>query len=256
MEYGLIGYPLGHSWSKEIHDALGFYEYYLNPLPSEEAVHAYLEAREFKAINVTIPYKKTVIPHCAEITPQAAAIGVVNTVVNRGGLLYGYNTDYLGFDYLCKKHGVSFAGKTVMILGTGATYNTVYTVCRDQGAAEILTVSRRAKPGVLSYEEAARRADTQIVINASPCGMFPHAGECLLDIEGLHKLEAVVDVVYNPYETELMRRARAKGIPAHCGLEMLVAQAVIAAEFFLDRKIDRSEIDRITEKLRREKNLG
>jgi|GEM_PF-83255 len=136
MEYGLIGSKLGHSYSKIIHEMLCGYHYDLCPLPTEEEARAFLTRRQFKAINVTIPYKRLVMEYCTYIDPRAKAIGAVNTVVNKNGLLYGYNTDYLGFAHLCDVHGVDFAGRTVLILGTGGTHNTTSAVARDKGAAE------------------------------------------------------------------------------------------------------------------------
>ena len=254
MEYGLIGSKLGHSYSKIIHEQLCGYHYELHPLPTEAEARAFLEQRAFKAINVTIPYKKLVMEYCDEIDPKAAAIGAVNTVVQRNGKLYGYNTDYMGFAWLCKSRGVDVAGRTVLILGTGGTHNTVSAVARDQGAARVLTVSRRPDPtkGELSYEEAAR-SGAQIVVNTTPAGMYPNVGACLLDVAAMPGLEAVVDVVYNPVRTEILLRAQEAGVPVTvCGLEMLVAQAVYAAEYFLDTPFaDRAgEIRRITASLR------
>ena len=254
MEYGLIGSKLGHSYSKIIHEQLCGYHYELHPLPTEAEARAFLEQRAFKAINVTIPYKKLVMEYCDEIDPKAAAIGAVNTVVQRDGKLYGYNTDYMGFAWLCKSRGVDFAGRTVLILGTGGTHNTVSAVARDQGAARVLTVSRRPDPakGELSYEEAAR-SGAQIVVNTTPAGMYPNVGACLLDVAAMPGLEAVVDVVYNPVRTEILLRAQEAGVPVRvCGLEMLVAQAVYAAEYFLDTPFaDRAgEIRQITASLR------
>ena len=144
MEYGLIGARLGHSYSKIIHERVCDYSYELHPLPTEEQARAFLEAREFRAINVTIPYKQLVIPYCDEVEPRAAAIGAVNTVVNRGGRLYGYNTDYAGFAYLLQAHGIRLAGANVLILGSGGTHNTVTAVCKDGGAAGILTADRKS----------------------------------------------------------------------------------------------------------------
>ena len=139
MEYGLIGGKLGHSYSKTIHELLCGYSYELCPLPTEADARAFLQRRQFKAINVTIPYKKLVMEYCSFIDPRARAIGAVNTVVNKNGLLYGYNTDYLGFAHLCEAHGVELAGKTVLILGTGGTHNTVTAVCQDAGAKQVLS---------------------------------------------------------------------------------------------------------------------
>ena len=256
MEYGLIGGKLGHSYSKIIHEMLCGYRYELCPLPTEAEARAFLEKRAFKAINVTIPYKRLVMEYCTYLDPRAKAIGAVNTVVNKNGLLYGYNTDYLGFAHLCAAHGVDFAGRTVLILGTGGTHNTTRAVALDQGAARVLTVSRtpdRAK-GELSYPEAVS-SGAQIVINTTPAGMYPNVGVCSLDVAAMPGLEAVVDVVYNPDKTELVLRAEEAGVPvAVGGLEMLVAQAVYAAEYFLDRKFGDApaRIRRITAALRKE----
>ena len=256
MEYGLIGGKLGHSYSKLIHEMLCGYRYDLCPLPTEAEARAFLKKRLFKAINVTIPYKKLVMEYCTYIDPRAKAIGAVNTVVNKNGLLYGYNTDYSGFAHLCEAHGVDFAGRTVLILGTGGTHNTTSAVARDKGAAKILTVSRKPDPekGELSYTQALT-SGAQIIINTTPAGMYPNVGVCSLDVAAMPGLEAVLDVVYNPDKTELILRAEEAGVPvAAGGLEMLVAQAVYAAEYFLGRTFEDAagEIDRITASLRRD----
>ena len=254
MEYGLIGSKLGHSYSKIIHEMLCGYRYDLCPLPTEEEARAFLTRRQFKAINVTIPYKRLVMEYCAYIDPRAKAIGAVNTVVNKNGLLYGYNTDYLGFAHLCDAHGVDFAGKTVLILGTGGTHNTTSAVARDKGAARVLTVSRTpdAAKGQLSYEEAVF-SGAQIVINTTPAGMYPNVGVCSLDVAKMPGLEAVLDVVYNPDKTELILRAEEAGVPvAVGGLEMLVAQAVYAAEHFTGQKLPEAVIADTHRKLKRD----
>ena len=251
--YGLIGAKLGHSYSKIIHEKIADYTYTLLPLPTEAEARAFFEKREFAAVNVTIPYKQMVIPCCDEVDPRAKAIGAVNTVVNRGGKLYGYNTDYAGFAYLAKAHGVDFAGKTVLVLGTGGTHATVSAVCRDGGAKEILTASRTGKDGALTYEQAAARSDVQIVVNTTPCGMYPQTGQCLLDIAALPQMEAVLDVVYNPFSTELVLRAKDRGLVAAGGFEMLVAQAVYAAEYFTGRTLDcETLIPKISRELQKE----
>ena len=229
--YGLIGSKLGHSYSKIIHEQIADYTYELMPLPTEDEARAFMERRDFAAINVTIPYKQLVIPYCDVVDPKAAAIGAVNTIVNRDGRLYGYNTDYAGFSYLARAHGVDFAGKTVLILGTGGTHSTVTAVCKDGGAAEILTASRTGKGDALTYEEAMRRKDVQVIVNTTPCGMYPNVGQCLIDPAAFPALEAVLDVVYNPFRTELLLRAAS-------GFEMLVAQAVFAAEHFTGKALD------------------
>ena len=255
MEYGLIASRLGHSYSKPIHEALCGYTYELCPLPTEAEARAFLQAKQFRAINVTIPYKQLVMDYCDHIDEKARAIHAVNTVVNRQGVLYGYNTDYPGFCYMLDKHRIDLAGKTVLILGTGGTHTTVRAVAADRGAARILTVSRRPDraKGQIDYAEAAR-TDAQIVINTSPAGMYPEVGVCLLDLAGMPRLQAVIDAVYNPFRTELPLRAEEQGILACNGFEMLVAQAVYAAEHFLSAPFADAdaEIDRVYRQLQRE----
>ena len=240
--YGLIGGKLGHSYSKIIHEKIADYTYELLPLPTEAEARTFMEKRAFAAINVTIPYKQFVIPYCDVVDPKAQAIGAVNTIVNRDGKLYGYNTDYAGFAYLAGAHGVDFAGKTVLILGTGGTHSTVTAVCRDGGAKEILTASRTGKGDALLYSEAMHRPDVQIIVNTTPCGMFPNVGQCLIDPKAFPALEAVLDVVYNPFRTELLLRAEDCGGTAAGGVEMLVAQAVFATEHFTGRQLDTAAI--------------
>ena len=233
MEYGLIGGRLGHSYSKVIHEMLCGYRYDLCPLPTEEEVRAFMTRRQFRAINVTIPYKLVVMEYCSYIDPHAKAINAVNTIVNRNGLLYGYNTDYPGFSYLCDAHEVEFKDRTVLILGTGGTHNTTWAVAHDRGAKQIYTVSRHPDPekGELTYAQALTTG-AQIIINTTPVGMYPNVGVSALDIISMPGLEAVIDVIYNPDKTELILRAEELGVPvAVGGLEMLVAQAVYAAEF-------------------------
>ncbi len=237
MEYGLIGAKLGYSYSKIIHEQICDYTYDLHPLPTEAQARAFFAAKEYRAINVTIPYKKVVMDYCDEIDPAAAAIGAVNTVVNRDGKLYGYNTDYAGFSYLCRAHDISFAGKTVLILGTGGTRNTTYAVSKDGGAAEIFVASRTPKEGEISYQQALT-CGAQIIINTTPAGTYPNTDTCAVDLKQMQGVEAVVDAVYNPFKTELVLRAEEMGIPsgkAVTGMEMLVAQAVYAAEHFLSK---------------------
>ena len=246
MEYGLIGSVLGHSFSKPIHEAVGGYTYELHPLPTEEEARTFLESRNFKAINVTIPYKQLVIPYCDTVDPLAEKIGAVNTVVNRGGKLYGYNTDYAGFSYLAAHHGIRFRGRTVLILGSGGTHNTVSAVCADSGAVNILTASRSGKNGTLTYAQAAAHKEVDILINTTPVGMYPRNGDCAVDLDAFPRLKAVLDVVYNPFCTELVLSARERGIPAFGGLEMLVAQAVYASEHFTGKLLDEKVVIRKT----------
>ena len=252
MEYGLIGMPLGHSFSKPIHEKLGGYSYDLCPVSREEA-EALLRARCFKGLNVTIPYKSFVIPYCDEIDQAAQAIGAVNTIVNTGGRLIGHNTDFAGFLYLARRMGVSFGGKTVLILGTGGTMKTVAAVARSEGAARVLCASRQPVPPALSYGDAAREKGVGILVNTTPVGMYPNNMDCPLDPALFPRLEAVLDAVYNPLETCLVQKARALGIPASGGLVMLTAQAKAAAEYFLGTSLPERKIAAISREIWQER---
>lgn len=231
MEYGLIGATLKHSYSKLIHEQLYPCDYRLTELPTEADAREFMEKRPFKAINVTIPYKQLVIPYCAVLDDKARAIGAVNTVVNQGGTLHGYNTDFDGFAFLAAAHGVQFAGRRVLILGTGGTSKTVTAVAKAGGAAEVLYASRTPGGGRVSYAEALS-CGAQVVVNTSPAGMYPNNEALALDVTKMPGLEAVLDAVYNPFSTRLVQAGRAAGAKAAGGLEMLVAQAVYAAALF------------------------
>ena len=238
MEYGLIGMPLGHSYSKELHERIGGYSYELHELRPEE-LDGFFQERSFRGINVTIPYKQAVIPYLDEISDTARQIGAVNTVVNRGGRLIGYNTDYAGMLALVQHSGITVSGKKVLILGTGGTSKTAYAVMSSLGAAEIRKVSRRGEDGALTYEEAAmNHADADIIVNTTPVGMYPKTEAMPLELSAFPRLSGVLDAVYRPLRTELVMHAREKGIPAEGGLYMLCAQAVRAMELFLDREAD------------------
>ncbi|MBQ4065594.1 MAG: shikimate dehydrogenase [Clostridia bacterium] len=245
MEYGLIGEKLGHSFSKEIHGKIGDYDYRLKEL-APDALSAFLTEGDFKGINVTIPYKKDVIPYLYAISPEAEAIGAVNTVVNRAGKLYGYNTDYIGLKRLILRitKGQPLAGK-VLILGTGGTSLTANAVVKDMGATPVI-VSRSGKDGAITYEEALRdHTDASFLINTTPVGMYPRDDGMAVDPTAFPQLKGVADAVYNPLRTPLVRRAKGLGIPAEGGLYMLVAQAVAAYGFFFDTEADEALTDRI-----------
>ena len=257
MEYGLIGAKLGHSYSKVIHEMICDYQYDLCPLPTEQEAHDFMKRRNFKAINVTIPYKQLVIPYCDFVDPKALEIHAVNTVVNRGGKLYGYNTDYAGFAYLMKSHDISAKGKNVLILGTGGTSNTTAAVCRDMGSAAIFKATRKPDPAkseqnLLTYAQAKEHKEIEIIINTTPLGTYPNVGQMAIDPAQFPNLEAVLDVVYNPFKTEIILRAEELGVPAYSGFEMLVAQAVFAAEHFLSQQINHEEIRRVHAILKKE----
>ena len=236
-KYGCIGNPLKHSFSREIHGMLAEYEYELMELLEKEVVEL-LEKKEFTAINVTIPYKQTVIPYLDTVSPVAQRIGAVNTIVNKDGKLFGYNTDYYGMKALIERMGLSLANKKVLVLGTGGTGKTAVAVAQDMGALEIHTVSRRKEGDHITYEDAIScYNDAQIIINTTPVGMYPKCSGVPVQISSFPNLEGVVDAVYNPICTDLVLDAREKGIKAEGGLYMLVCQAIYAVERFLDTKI-------------------
>ena len=235
MEYGLIGEKLPHSFSKEIHEKLAGYDYQLKELTPAQ-LPDFLKKRAFKGVNVTIPYKQAVIPYLDEIDDKARAIGAVNTIVNREGKLIGYNTDYDGMVALIRHAGLSLAGKTVLILGTGGTSKTAMAVAADLGAASVQRVSRTGKDGAISYEEA-KRLPVQILINTTPSGMYPNPDGQPMDLSRFGWLEGVLDAVYNPLRTRLVLQARDNGARAQSGLYMLVAQAAVACEHFLGEKL-------------------
>lgn len=241
MEYGLLGETLGHSFSPQIHRALAGYDYRLLPTPPEE-VEPLLRRRDFKGLNVTIPYKQTVIPLCDEVEPRAAAIGAVNTIVNRGGRLLGYNTDIDGLIYLGRRTGVDMAGKKVVILGSGGTSRTAQAAARALDAGEIVVVSRR---GENNYDNLDRHADAQVLINTTPVGMYPRCGEAPVSLDDFPRLTGLLDVVYNPLRTALILAAERRGIPCSGGLPMLVAQAWRAAERFTDADIPERRVEEV-----------
>ena len=252
MRYGLIGESLGHSFSKELHERLGLYAYELIELAPAE-LGPFLERRDFGGLNVTIPYKQAVIPYLEELSPRAAAIGAVNTVVNRSGKLYGDNTDLGGMLALLRRVGAP-GGKKVLILGTGGTSRTALAAAEELGASQALRVSRTGRDGAITYEEAyARHADAAVLINTSPCGMYPRCEARPIDPARFPALEAVADAVYNPLRSRLVQSARALGVPAEGGLYMLTAQAVLAAEQFAERRFSPETVDRLYREIRREK---
>ena len=246
MEYGLLGEKLGHSFSPQIHRDLAGYDYQLLPTPPE-AVEDLFARRAFQGLNVTIPYKRTVMPLCDEIDPRAAAIGAVNTVVNRNGRLTGYNTDIDGFLYMARRAGVDMAGKKVVILGSGGTSRTARAAAGELGAREIVTVSRHGED---NYQNLSRHADAQVLVNTTPVGMYPNWGQSPVSLESFPALEGVLDVVYNPLRTALLLQAEERGLPRSCGLPMLVAQAKRAAELFTGQNIDDSRAEAVLHGLR------
>ena len=240
---GLIGEKLSHSFSPQIHRHLADYSYELFEM-SQDEVGAFLKSDRFDSTNVTIPYKKTVMPFLEEISDEAMRIGSVNTITRLpSGGLRGDNTDYFGFSYMLQKSGIEICGKNVLILGTGGASLTAGTVSSDMGAKTVRFVSRS---GEINYENVYERcADTEVIINCTPVGMYPKNLISPIKLEPFSRLEGVADMIYNPAKTKLLLDAERLGIKRINGLSMLVAQAKKACELFLDVKIDDSEIDRI-----------
>jgi shikimate dehydrogenase len=245
MDYGLIGEKLGHSYSKPIHEKLADYAYEITPLTRDD-FHKFMEDRDFKAINVTIPYKSDVIPYLDEINEHAKQIGAVNTIVNKNGKLVGYNTDYSGFLYTLVHNCIEIKDKKVIVLGNGGGAKAIIAVLKALKAKDIIIVKRMSGDGVISYEECLlKHSDGDLIINTSPVGMYPNVDESPIDVSLYKNCVAVVDIIYNPLKTKLLLQAEALGMKAVNGLEMLVAQAKYAVEYFLDKKIDDAVIDQI-----------
>lgn len=251
MEYGLIGKTLKHSFSKEIHTSFNKYKYELVELPEDE-LSTFLKHRCFKGINVTIPYKEKVIPYLDYVSPEASLIGAVNTIVNIHSKLYGYNTDYTGFSCLLKHVNCDIKDKTVAILGTGGTSLTTKAVCKDLNAKKIYRISRRKKDDskdILSYEELDNiKLDIDVIINATPCGMYPNNDEInhFIDISSFLNVEDIIDVVYNPLRTNLVLDGMKENICSIGGLYMLISQAVASKCLFLNESFDEQSIQSLS----------
>lgn len=255
MKYGLIGEHLGHSFSKQIQTRIAEienvkeYDYQLVELNKEE-FKEFMEKKDFKGINVTIPYKKDVIPYLDEMDESAKAIGAVNTIINVDGKLKGFNTDFGGFLYMVKAHNVHMEGKKVLIIGNGGACAAVKAVCKHENAKDIVIVSRSADHGAISYDEMyTSHLDADIVVNTSPVGMYPNIANAPIDVSWFHKLECVLDVVYNPILTRLCFEAQEADIKRVIGLEMLIAQAKYTFEIFENMSFDDSIIDDIKKEM-------
>ncbi len=245
MKYGLIGERLTHSFSKEIHEKIAGYNYELKELKKDE-LQGFIKSKSFSAINVTIPYKEAAIELIDSVSEKAEEIGAVNTIVNKDGKLCGYNTDFYGMRAMINKSGITLSGKKVLILGTGGTSKTAFAVAKDLGAKSILKVSRSEKSGTVetvSYATAySEHKDADIIINTTPCGMYPNVYDTPVDINRFKNLSGVIDVIYNPLSTLLIQNAKELEIPCISGLYMLVAQAVYACELFLDKRFEETLI--------------
>lgn len=245
MKYGVIGDRLSHSRSPEIHHALGNTEYDKLELDEKELAK-FLDAREFSGINVTIPYKKAVIPYCDIISPQAGEIGSVNTLYLKNGKLYADNTDAYGMRYMLERASIEISGKKVLILGSGGTSLTAQYVAKEMGASDIIVVSRK---GPVTYGDLGRHSDSEVIINTTPLGMYPDTGKSAVELKMFPECRGVADVVYNPLRTRLILEAGRLGIPCTGGLPMLVAQAKRAHELFFDTIVPDDLIEKILNKL-------
>ncbi|MBR4067574.1 MAG: shikimate kinase [Clostridia bacterium] len=246
MQYGLIGEKLGHSYSAILHSLLADYDYRLCPMPPE-AVDGFMRDRDFQGINVTIPYKKTVIPYLAETGETARRIGSVNTVVKRpDGTLYGDNTDAYGFTRMGQSIGADYAGKKVLVLGSGGTSLTACDVVRQAGGTPVVI----SRSGEATYADLPRHTDASYLINTTPVGMYPNVHAAPVDLQQFPRLEGVLDVIYNPLRTQLMQQAQALGIPCVSGLRMLVYQAVRACELFTGQAVPPEKAQAVEAELR------
>ena len=241
MRCGLLGEKLGHSYSPAIHAQLADYAYGLYEVAPEE-LSAFLTGGDFDALNVTIPYKKAVIPYCTELSPIARRLGSVNVLVRRvDGTLYGDNADAFGFEYLVRRSGIDVAGQKALVLGNGGASATIQAVLEQLGA-HVTVISRH---GPDNYDNLDRHADAHVIVNTTPVGMYPNTGKAAVDLRQFPQCAGVLDIVYNPARTALLLQAESLGIPCAGGLYMLVGQAVAAVEIFLDQKLPADALDKV-----------
>ena len=253
MRRGLIGEHLGHSYSQRIHETLGGYPYELIEVALQD-LDAWMKNKDFAALNVTIPYKKAVIPYLEELDERARRIGAVNTIVNDHGRLIGKNTDYYGCRFMLEQAGMEIQGRKVILLGNGGAAQAVQAVLEDLGAAAIVKVKRNPSPETLTYEEAYRdHSGAQVIVNTSPVGMFPAQEGIPVELDRFPQLESVADVIYNPHRTRLIVEAQKRGCRTATGLSMLTAQAAEAIEAFIGKPVAPESIMRMTAELAREK---
>ncbi len=245
MRCGLLGEKLGHSYSPQIHKELGAYEYAIFEKKPEE-LECFLRSDALSGLNVTIPYKRSVIPYLDELSPIAQRLGAVNTIVRRDGRLIGHNTDYFGFRSMVEQSGLSPAGKKVLVLGTGGASATVQAVLAEMGA-NVVVVSRS---GENNYENLHQHVDAAMLVNATPVGMFPNVGPSPVCLDQFPRLEGVLDLIYNPARTRLLLDAEERDLVAMNGLWMLVAQAKESAEWFMNAPIPDEKIRQIYQKLK------
>ncbi len=246
MRYGLLGQKLSHSYSPQIHNALAGYDYSLMQIEPDD-LDAFMQTADFSGINVTIPYKKAVLPYCKVLSPQAKRLGAVNTIVRASdGTLWGHNTDYFGFNEMVRISGLEVQGKKVLVLGSGGAGVTAFTVLKDLGA-DVVMISRNGKD---NYENLHLHADASVIVNATPVGMYPNNGKSPVSLSTFPNLEGVLDLIYNPSKTELLLQAEERGLVALNGLYMLVGQAKESAEYFSGKKIPDEKIEEIYNSLK------
>ena len=246
MNFGLLGRHLPHSYSPAIHACFGEYPYSLFEIAPLQ-LETFLKTHPFQGLNVTMPYKKDVIPYLSFLSPEAQRLGAVNTIIRKNGLLVGHNTDYFGFQSMLQRTGFHVAGKKILVLGSGGASNTVVAVLQEQGANPVVI----SRSGQNHYGNLHLHRDAEGIVNATPVGMYPDTLVSPVDLDLFPHLEAVLDVIYNPAKTKLLLDAQAKGIPTENGLWMLVAQAKESSEWFTGEKISDALLAETYEKIRR-----
>ncbi len=253
MDYGLIGRHLKHSFSKVVHEKVESYNYLIKELEPEE-IQSFMTRKNFKAINVTIPYKEEVIKYLDYKSPEVEALGACNTIVRKDSKLYGYNTDILGLKEAIRHANFDFNGRTIMILGTGGASKASKYVSNELGAKDIILVSRNKKEGSITYQELDNYYDkVDYLINATPVGMYPNNYDKPVDLSLFKGLKGVIDLVYNPLKTSLLLDAERLNIKAINGLYMLVSQALYSIDYFLDKETDKSKTDELVKEILNEK---
>lgn len=249
--FGLVGHNISYTFSPEIHQALG-YTYEVFDM-NEDELDIFMKAKNFKGINVTIPYKQKIIEYCDELDESAKALQVVNTIVNIDGKLIGYNTDTRGFKFALDHYNVQIKDKKVLILGSGSTSQSITSILETYDPKIIACMSRK---GDLTYDHVHAVIDYEIIINTTPVGVFPHLNESALDLKPFTQLEQIIDVIYNPLRTQLVSEAISQHIPAYGGLMMLVAQAVFSSEIFFNKTVDKRKIvDVFNQLLKQKENI-
>ncbi|MCQ2968840.1 MAG: shikimate dehydrogenase [Clostridium sp.] len=269
MEFlGVLGEKLPHTYSPIINKRImelinveGAYKKFELPRGNMQKFIDGVKILNIRGFNITIPYKEEVMPFLDYISNEAKNIGAVNTVVNKNGKLYGYNTDYFGFYGTLKIANIDVKDKITVILGSGGASKAIREVLLDCGAKKVYIVSRNPKESseksknervkLISYDELAKLSG-YLLVNSTPVGMYPKTLVSPVGEEVIEKYKAVDDIVYNPTETEILKKARSLGKISIGGLYMLVGQAVKAEEIFHDTEIDKEVIDIIYNELKKE----